>query len=404
MILSRTWRAIIIILARLIIPFAFLSLIAGCSLGRQPAPTPFPIAGSDFTAFGPNTVPVRKGEVVASTIVAAKGVLAQEEELFFGVDGRVESVHIRSGMMVSEGDLIAELDTRDFRFDVDLAEIAVQSVEAQIENARRFNAFFFDNATQELRIAELRLAALEADANATPQDIEIQRIRVDQAQAFVDRLEAGLVQGLISGATTDLGRLAIELEQAKINLAKQEARLGDMQVTAPFDGQVRLFDTLEAGQAVLAYEPVGLVVDPNSVMLEVNLVTEELGSLYEGMPVQVRFASRSDELLPARILTLPQPFGAGSGPMTRITLEDAEEQNKLRPGMSVEVIIEKGRAADALWLPPTALRGFTDNYYVEQYIESDNTVRERSVSIGLRNGEQVQILTGVAEGDLVVID
>lgn len=373
--------------------------LAGCNFGRQPAATPLPLT---ISTPQPNQnlvekmVTVQRGDVVDTRVFPGKAALGKEEELFFIANGRIQDIHVESGDVVSAGALIAELNTRDLGYDIDLAEKNVKLASLQLEKVRQMATYNLEDAQRDLTIAELRLRKLQESSDASPIDIQIQTLQVERAQAALERLEAGLD----TNAAYDVDRLTVLYEQAQTSLEKVQAALEDAQITAPFAGQVRFFDNLVEGEAAKAYEPVGTVVDPESLLVEANLVAEDLELLYEGMPVRVRLPNRAGRELPAQVARLPQPFGGGVGAATQVTLVNEEDKQMLRPGASVELLVEVERIEDALWLPPDAIRGFEGNYYVE--LNDAGVIRETPITIGLRTDEQVQILSGLEEGDEVL--
>ena len=387
-------------LSKFVIVFIILGL-AGCTFGRQQTPTPIPITVPSVVgepSFVQQLYTVERGDIVDVRAFPGRVSLAVEEDLFFETSGRVHEVFVESGDHVAQGDLIAQMDIGDLALDIELAENAVELAAIQSAQAEELRNYDLDDTLIRVQIAKLRLQALEDADTPDPIAINIQQLEVERAEMAQARIEAGID----IRSEYDVDRANAELESAQIALMKLQATLAETQLVAPFDGEVRLYEALEKERGVKiaqAYEPVAAIVDPGSLQIEANLVSEDLESLYEGMPVMINVNGGINQTFDGLIERLPQPFGTGSGSLTEITFSGAES---LRPGMSVEVQAELARVDDVLWLPIGALHGFSQNYFVE--IRDGAIVQEMPVTIGLNTGEQVEILSGLDEGVQVLLE
>jgi len=363
-------------------------MLAGCTFGQAPPPTPLPLIPATPivpVVTGP-AYTVSRGPVIDEITYPGKVNLATVEDLFFNGDGRVENVYMADGDSVAAGDLIAELDVRSLNYDLELARLEQKLAEDRLNAATV--SFRFDQLTRQIALQreKLLLAVLQANPDSNPGEVSLQELAVRQADLAVQMLEGG-----------PDAQLQIEFERAKVSLRRLEAALAEARITAPFAGEVRIFDSLRRGKAVKAYEPVASLVDPNAIVVEANLVPGDLANLTEGMLVKVAPSSALDNALDGEIQTLPQPFGSGLGSTTRIGLAADVAEAQLRPGMNVEITVRRGGNNDALWLPPAAVQGYKDNYYVRRRDGS-----EQPVVVGIWGPERVEIRSGLAEGQEVV--
>ena len=215
----------------------------------------------------------------------------------------------------------------------------------------------------ELKAAQLRLDALKATESITSPAVAIQELAVQQAQLALDQLESGLdarYQYDLNGA-----RAQYNLDTARIALRRAETALARTQLLAPIAGVARFDDILKKGKVVEAFTPVGAVVDPKSLVVESNLAPSDLERLQEGLAVTLRLGEAPTQReLPGVVARLPQPYGTGTRTVAEFMPTAANDVNLLRPGIQVEIGADLARAADALWLPPDAILGFKDNYFV----------------------------------------
>jgi multidrug efflux pump subunit AcrA (membrane-fusion protein) len=369
------------------------ALLGGCTFGQAPEPTPIPIL---FTT--PGAMPgslrqvytVQRGEIVDDMTFQAQVALDKKEDLFFGAPGRVQEVYVKSGDQVKLDQVIAVLDTRSLELDRQAAAELLKLAQERLALAEANLRFTRLQRESDLQAEKLKLRRLEFryshDTELYRLDHALQELAIKQAELALQQLEAGVEPGLQSDVT-----------RAEIALQKVETALADAEITAPFGGQVLLYDALEKGKVVQAYSPVAALVDPAALVLEANLVPADLEALTEGMTVQIKLGDPLSKSIPGVVRTLPQPFGTGAGSSVLIVPSSAAAFGRLRAGASVQVSVQRGERANALWLPPDAVQGYKDNYYVRLQDGS-----EQQVQIGIFADDRVEIAGGLAFGEEVV--
>ena len=329
--------------------------LTSCAFGQPAPPTPvlLPTPGAGGLAASLPLYAVERADVIQDATFPGAVRQASIQDIFFGATGRVKEIYVRSGDDVLVDQTLAELDMRDLEFDLQKAQLDLKLAEQRAVDTD-IDFRFEQLARQiELQRAKLRLAQFQANPSSASADIAIQELAVKQAELALQQMESGV--GL---------EVQTALDKARIDLRAIQAALGDATITAPFAGQVLLYDVLEKGKVVQAFTPVASIVDPESVIVESNLVPADLESLSEGMPVTIRVVGPLTAELPGVITSLPQPFGTGAGRTVRITPEGEDVLSLLRPGASVEVTAVVARIEDVPSLPLEAIQGFQDNYFV----------------------------------------
>ncbi len=122
----------------------------------------------------------------------------------------------------------------------------------------------------------------------------------------------------------------------------------------------------------------------------------DLEALREGMAVQIKPGDPLAKPIAGIVRTLPQPFGTGAGSSVLIVPSATASFGTLRPGASVAVSVQRAQRANALWLPPDAVQGYKDNYYVRLQDGS-----EQQIEVGIFAGDRVEIAGGLAFGEEV---
>jgi macrolide-specific efflux system membrane fusion protein len=377
---SMRWRFVLVVF------MLAAAMLAACDFGGAeepptltlPTPQPAGVTGSrNYT--------VVRGDVVEQAVYPGRVTLADQRELFFGTAGRVEEVLINSGDFVVSGTVVAQLNMRGLNFDREGATIAQTLAGQRQQNAETTLAIQRLNREYDLQVAKIRLEQLQSRRNPDATAIAIQEIAVRQAELALQQLDLGVDPSI-----------AAEVARAEIGRREVQAAIEESQIVAPLNGQVLFADIMERGQLVQAYEPVATIADTNALVVEANLVPADLERLAEGMAVQLRVGGETGQLVDARIRRLPQPYGAGTRTVTEVELADAADAGVLRAGGAVEILAELGRADGVLWLPPAAVQGFRDNYFVRL---ADGS--EAPVQVGIFGAERVEIRSGVTEGQQV---
>ena len=364
------------------------ALLGGCTFGQAPAPTPIPMLlntpGAEMAATRP-VYTVERGAVVDELRFPAEVSLATREDLFFASPGRIQAVYVQSGDTVELDQVIAVLDTRLLELNLQTAEETLDLAKQRLAQAEADLRFAAIQRNLDVQIAKLRLEAIIGTDTAAEISRELQQLIINQAQLELEHLEGGVD-----------AQFEADVRRAEIELEKVKTALDDAQISAPFGGQVLLYDTLEKGKVVQAYTPVAALVDPEALVFQATLLPADLEVLQEGMAVRIILNTPAPQVIPGIIRTLPQPFGAGAGPAVIIE-PTSGAIDQLRAGTSVEVSARRSQTANTLWLPPDAIQGYKDNYYVRLVDGS-----ERPISVGIFAADRVEIAGGLTQGEEVV--
>ncbi|MBZ5489103.1 efflux RND transporter periplasmic adaptor subunit [Halomonas aquamarina] len=203
-------------------------------------------------------------------------------------------------------------------------------------------------------------------------------------------------------ARADVEDFQAQLRQAEADIQALEARLANYRIRAPFSGRVGFRNISEGALVTPGLALVTL--DKLDVMkLDFSVPESYLGRLSPGLSLSATTAAYPDDVFSGEIASI----GTRVDPTSRSIDVRAELDNadgRLRPGMLMEVIVQQ-RVRQAVVLPEAALEPSGDQHYVMLIDQSGDALRleRREVTIGERRVGDVEILEGVAEGDLVVV-
>ncbi len=165
-------------------------------------------------------------------------------------------------------------------------------------------------------------------------------------------------------------------------------------IKAPISGNVASID-VKVGSMVNPQTPVAMVVDYARVNVEFNVAETNIDCIGKNRKVHIRIDGLSREF-EARVSEVSPVIDK----MTRTVAVKASTSNPkklLRPGMTARVTINLGEKHNALVIPEDAL---LDSYL---FVVKDSTAERRDVVTGLVGDEYVEIVDGVAEGELVIV-
>lgn len=349
MVLSRK-RLLVVVIAAL--GLAGLGYVA-YSANRMPNTGPVaPAAGAPGKpgAGGPPggfAVAVETANVAASNFVDeanAVGTLKSNESVVLRPEtaGRVAAINFKDGAVVAKGTVLLSLDA------------AIQ--EAELQQAK----------------ANLALA----DANFR-------------------RNEELLGKKFISQQALDNVAATLKIQQAAVQLA--EAKVGKTRIRAPFNGVVGLRnvsvgDYVKEGQDLVNVEEVG------TLKVDFRLPEAYLGRLAKGQVVEVASDALPGQAFKA-VLDAVDPLVDQNGRAISCRARLDNPEGKLRPGMFVRTRVVFGERKDVLMIPEQAL---VSGAAPMVFKVADGKAVAAKVRVGVRRPGQVEVVEGLAAGDMVV--
>lgn len=246
-----------------------------------------------------------------------------------------------------------------------------------------------DHVTQEqelLRIddAEYRHRLAQAEAEAVKQ------------KARFERLEQMLASDL--GSVEDFETARSDMLSAEATRALAELECSYTRVAAPFAGQV-ITRSVDLGQMVSPGTPLFVVADLSRLLARIHIPAREFRRIQVEQPVVISLDA-TEQKIAGRIALVSPVIDPTSGTI-KVTVEVRDYPSGTRPGDFATVRVVTDRHEDALLVPKIAV--FTDKGEEIVYVATDSTASRRVIETGYRSEEETEILTGLAEGESVVI-
>ncbi|MHB1200459.1 MAG: efflux RND transporter periplasmic adaptor subunit [Polaromonas sp.] len=324
-------------------------LLAGCS---QPAPPQEPVRAVKVITVGVSAFSARReyaGEVRAQV----------ESRLGFRVGGKIIRRQAELGQHVKAGQVLAELDPRDYKLAADAAR------------------------------AQVAAAATNRDMAAA----DFRRYKALQEQNFISGAE-------LERRETTLKAAQAQLEQAQAQLAVQGNQARYAALVADVSGIVTAIEA-EPGQVVAAGTPVLRIAADGVRDVVFSVPEDKVASIKVGAPVRIRGWAQSAEL-PGKV----REVAASSDPVTRTYSVKASIDTRESPalGATVYVLPENGGAVGAtvIRLPTTALRQDGKATAVWVLDKATMTVKSQVIQIATADGNDAVVASGLQLGMLVV--
>jgi len=305
------------------------------------------------------TVNVTRGDIVKTVIVDGNLEMPNKAYLSFGITGTVTEVLVEEGANVTKDQVLARLDAPSLESSVHMAELQVDIAKEQVKSARAQY--------------EIALINLDEGGSLPGESEEVLELRVDMAKASWET------------AKTNLEIAELNLESAELNLEKAE-------IIAPFDGLVADIAITEGKEITAA-----MLASPSGFIDEIDVAVVEIGQA-----AIITFDALPGEEVSGKVVFVSPVSTVRAGVISyaaTISLED--NVAGLRDGMSAtaEVIIE--RRDDVLLIPNRAIRGTLENPQVVVLVGEQQ--EEREITLGLTDGINTEVLSGLEEGEEVVL-
>ncbi|MBA4373701.1 MAG: efflux RND transporter periplasmic adaptor subunit [Thermodesulfovibrio sp.] len=343
-------------------------------------------------------VPVEKGSLPRTVTVT--GTLAADEEVItsFKVAGRVSELAVDLGSLVRKGQVLSRLDPTDFQLRVEQAEAALRQTRARLGLSPEGT----DERVDPERTAPVREARAVLDEARLNRDraaslLQKNYISKMDLDAAVSRLL--VAEGRYQASLEEIRDRQALLAQRKSELALARQQLADATLHAPMNGAVRDKKT-SVGEYLAAGSPVTVIVRTHPLRLKVSVPERDAASVKIGQTVKVRVEGDTTENT-GRVVRVSPVIEKQNRTLT-VEAEVDNAQGRLRAGSfaTAEILVQADR--QVLLVPASSIVTFAG---IEKVIgEKQGLAVERRIRTGSRTGNRVEILEGVAPGDLIVAE
>ena len=338
-----------------------------------------------------STQPVVTGNI--ENTVLSNGVLYPYKMVNVGaqVSGKLQKIAVNLGDTIKQGDLIAQIDNLTQKNLLQEAQASLNNINAQYR-------------AKQAQIHESNLA-FERQAKMLKQKLS--------SQADYDIAEAAL---LVYKA--ELEQLLAEKEKALISVNNAEIDLGYTTISSPIDGTV-IYVSVEEGQTVNTNQSTPSIIEVaqlDVMTVKAQISEADIINVQAGQKVYFSILGAPNKKFEGVLRSIEPGPTLLTGDDSKLAIGDSDaiyynalfdvenKQNLLRVGMTAQVSIVLGSAEEALLIPSQVLTSKSernDQYRVSILV--DGKIEKRKVEIGINNKVQAQVLSGLNEGDQVIL-
>jgi len=354
---------------------------------------------------------VEKGDLAKSVVATGKVEPITKVEIKAKASGIVKKLYVDAGDRVKKGQLLAELDKEE--------------IEARVAQAKA------------------QLEASQASAKGTEADLE--RAKVDAEGVDVpmlkrayDRAQGMAKEGVVSASALDdaqknyelalnkqnvakaqllvlkakIGQAQAQVLQDHANLQQLEEQLGYTTITSPIDGIILSRD-VEVGDAVSSILVLGssatLVMtlgDTSEVYVKGKVDESDIGKVYMSQPARIKVESFKDKTFNGKVTKI-SPMGVEKDNVTtfevRVSINNPGGELKAAMTANAEIILEEHK--NVLQIPEGSILYDKDKKASVEIPDEKGKEGKRkvAVNIGISNGAKTELLSGLKEGDQVVL-
>jgi HlyD family secretion protein len=345
-------------------------------------------------------------------IVSAGAVISprQQAVLIPKITSTIKKFLVQRGSRVHKGQLLAVLENAD------LSAAAEQS-KGELEQAQAGYATTTGaSIPQQIQKAELDAAAAKAGFDAQSKLYESRKELFQQGalpRRDLDSADVALAQARTESQVTqkqldDLKRIGEkeslksasgQLSAAHGKYLGASAQLSYSEIRSPIDGVVTDRPQYE-GELATANQPLLTVMDISRLIAKAHIAQSEAASLKVGNPAELRVAGLDDPV-EGKVSLVSPALDPGSTTI-EVWVESKKPNAALKPGMTVQLSISARSDKNAVVIPPSAVFKNDDGADYVVLAGADGHAHFKTVSVGIRGAELVQITDGVKEGDSVI--
>jgi RND family efflux transporter MFP subunit len=236
--------------------------------------------------------------------------------------------------------------------------------------------------------------------------IDPEPLKLALAQAQVDyqakRDALNKLKLTASPDSTDVRRAEIELQSAESALRKAQNDLTNAVMIAPFSGRVMSVSG-KVGDSVAANATVVELADLTQIEVQASVGQQDVVAVQAGQSATITFDARPGETFTGKVSRVVPKRASSSGAVTyTVFLAVDKVPAGLLPGMTADAEIIVAERKNVLTLPRRSVRASANSTINLSVLQPDGRLVNRSVRIGLVGDLNVEILSGLQEGDQVV--
>lgn len=326
------------------------------------------------------------------------------------INAPVQKFYVQRGSKVHQGELLATLENKDLA-------AAAQDNKGSYDQAQAVYATTTGaSLPEELQKAELDTNAAKQEMDAQEKVYKSRQDLFEQGALPRKELDQGLVDYTTARNQYDMASKHLQalqkfgnaqgikgaegqLESAKGKYLGAEALLSYSEIRSPIDGVVT-DRPLYPGEMASAGTPLLTVMDISRVVARAHIPQREVASLKLGDAASI--VVPGDAKPCEGKITVISPALDPNSTTVEVWAEFKNPSQRLKPGTSVQLSMVASSTPDAVIIPADSILTAPDGTTSVMLVGADSRAHQKNVTVGVRQGDDVQILDGLKDGDKVV--
>lgn len=354
---------------------------------------------------------VEKGDLAKSVVATGKVTPITKVEVKSKASGIVKKLYVDYGDRVKKGQLLAQLDKVEIQAGVDQSRAALEAAQANLTSAQAD----YQRAKVDAEGPDVPLLkrAYERDVSMAKDGV-VSTAALEEAQRAyelaLNKQNVSKAQVIVLKAKIAQSQAVVAQDQA--NLKQLEEQLSYTDIVSPIDGIVLSRD-VEMGDAVSSILVLGssatLVMtlgDTSEVYVKGKVDESDIGKVYLGQRARIKVESFKDKTFEGKVTKI-SPMGVEKDNVTtfevRVSIQNPGGELKAEMTANAEIILEEHK--NVLQIPEGAIIYDKDK---KASVEIPNPKakdgkEKTAVNIGISNGAKTEVLSGLKEGQEVVL-
>lgn len=386
--------ALVVIVAGLLVFFLFLKKDTDSSGAetssessegaKKPEDLPLPV----------KVTPAQKDQLVIKLKAPGEAVTSKKIIMKTDIAGVVKKLKVEESQHVKQGELLVELDDKEYRLELERAEASRLKVLSELLVEKRF--------------AESEEEPLHSDRQKVQKEKEdFEKARELYQKGLISRkdfektsyqyelalIESGEKKEEILAASKGLTQAEIEVKRAQINLEKTKIR-------APISGIITNIK-ISSQEHLTGGRELFTLVNISQIQVQTKVLESEIGRMKVGREVEIRFSAYPEKVFKGKVKAI-SPVIDPEDKTCKVIVEVANPEGEIKPGMHAEVEIPAEIHKDRLLIPQEAVLVRAGRKLA--FVVENGLAKWRYIKVGLENEDYAEVLEGVNEGELVIIE
>jgi RND family efflux transporter MFP subunit len=339
--------------------------------------------------------PVKRETIATSLSIAGQFIPYQNVELHAKVAGYIKNIYVDIGDRVHTGEVLAVLEIPELVAQVDEAKAAVHHAEEEIQRSR-----------SDVLRAQADNVALHANAERLVNTDKVRPGLIAQQELDDATAKDRASQAQVEAAKSALAAAQQELEVAKANQQHYSALSDYARITAPYDGVVtwRFSDTgalVQAGTSTTSGLPVVTVAQVNLLRLRIPVPESIAAKVKIGDSADVHVQATGEHFT-GKVTRFTDALDTSTRTM-QVEIDVPNPDYHLQAGMYANVTLDANSRPNALTVPIEAIQRGDNNKTSVLVVDAENRVQPRTIQTGVEGSNNVEILSGLNDGERVIV-